>query len=89
MTPDRNFLCPCGSGRKYKRCCLRRDADASRALHLIGAEPDELLLGRDEAIASGNCDPSAVGEAALRKQIQWQATVHPSLGVTPAAALLR
>lgn len=24
--PGRNDLCPCGSGRKYKRCCLHRPA---------------------------------------------------------------
>ncbi|MDB0034781.1 SEC-C domain-containing protein [bacterium] len=22
MTPDRNDLCPCGSGKRYKRCCM-------------------------------------------------------------------
>ncbi|MBI9108665.1 MAG: SEC-C domain-containing protein [Spirochaetales bacterium] len=22
---NRNLPCPCGSGRKYKKCCLRRD----------------------------------------------------------------
>jgi hypothetical protein len=27
----RNDLCPCGSGRKYKRCCLEKDAELSRA----------------------------------------------------------
>jgi hypothetical protein len=25
----RNAPCPCGSGRKHKRCCLRRDTDAA------------------------------------------------------------
>jgi hypothetical protein len=45
VTIDRNSPCPCGSGRKYKRCCLRRDADAARALHLIGAEAGELPFG--------------------------------------------
>ncbi len=25
----RNAPCPCGSGRKHKRCCLRRDADVA------------------------------------------------------------
>jgi len=25
----RNDPCPCGSGRKYKRCCLDRDTKAS------------------------------------------------------------
>lgn len=35
----RNDPCPCGSGRKYKNCCLRRD-QLSRS--------QELLLGYDE-----------------------------------------
>lgn len=26
----RNSLCPCGSGRKYKRCCLRADEESAR-----------------------------------------------------------
>ena len=26
----RNDLCPCGSGKKYKRCCLARDEAAAR-----------------------------------------------------------
>jgi hypothetical protein len=28
----RNQACPCGSGRKYKRCCMERDAWARRLL---------------------------------------------------------
>ena len=27
MHTGRNDPCPCGSGRKYKRCCLNRQAD--------------------------------------------------------------
>ena len=27
----RNARCPCGSGRKYKQCCMRKAAGASRA----------------------------------------------------------
>jgi hypothetical protein len=27
---ERNRPCPCGSGRKYKNCCYRRDAEAAR-----------------------------------------------------------
>jgi uncharacterized protein YecA (UPF0149 family) len=22
ITPSRNDLCPCGSGKKYKKCCM-------------------------------------------------------------------
>jgi hypothetical protein len=29
--PGRNDLCPCGSGRKYKRCCRARDDERRRA----------------------------------------------------------
>jgi hypothetical protein len=29
-TPGRNDPCPCGSGRKYKQCCLAKDEAASR-----------------------------------------------------------
>ena len=44
--PGRNDLCPCGSGRKYKRCCLskhrllareRRTHDAAAALNRSSA----------------------------------------------------
>ena len=28
----RNDPCPCGSGKKYKRCCLEKDEAAARAL---------------------------------------------------------
>ena len=26
MKPGRNDLCPCGSGKKYKQCCLAHDS---------------------------------------------------------------
>ena len=28
--PGRNDVCPCGSGKKYKKCCLEKD-EAARA----------------------------------------------------------
>jgi hypothetical protein len=37
MKPGRNDPCPCGSGRKYKQCCLAKDTAPS---------PDELLRRR-------------------------------------------
>lgn len=34
-TVRRNDACPCGSGRKYKNCCMRQDrVSASRELSL-------------------------------------------------------
>jgi len=39
VKPDRNQPCPCGSGKKYKRCCLPKDeAAVSEAL----SQPDPL-----------------------------------------------
>ena len=29
--PGRNAPCPCGSGKKYKQCCLAKDEAAERA----------------------------------------------------------
>ena len=31
MTVSRNAPCPCGSGKKYKKCCLEKDTAAARA----------------------------------------------------------
>ena len=31
--PGRNDPCPCGSGRKYKQCCLDKDEATIRAAH--------------------------------------------------------
>ena len=31
--PGRNDPCHCGSGRKYKQCCLEKDEAATRAAH--------------------------------------------------------
>jgi len=32
-TPGRNEPCSCGSGKKYKHCCLGKDEAAARAAH--------------------------------------------------------
>jgi hypothetical protein len=40
--PGRNEPCPCGSGRKYKQCCLEKDEAAERqALAKAAAEAPE------------------------------------------------
>ena len=40
--PGRNDPCPCGSGRKYKQCCLEKDEAAIRAAHAtaVALSPD-------------------------------------------------
>jgi len=41
----RNAPCPCGTGNKYKRCCLEQDL-AERRAHNISALPEWLLHSR-------------------------------------------
>ena len=44
----RNDPCPCGSGKKFKRCCLERMEAEERSARLQ-AESDGLAAERDEA----------------------------------------
>ena len=37
--PGRNEPCHCGSGRKYKQCCLEKDEAARREQRAAGEEP--------------------------------------------------
>jgi tetratricopeptide (TPR) repeat protein len=56
----RNDPCPCGSGKKYKRCCLARVEEAQRQTPAAAAlEPDPNHLGLcddcyDELAAASN-----------------------------------
>jgi len=55
MTADgvgRNDPCPCGSGRKFKKCCLNRDSAVSAVPPDIS--PAELVLRRRDAFAEGD-----------------------------------
>jgi len=36
--PGRNAPCPCGSGKKYKQCCLEKDEAALRETRAKAAE---------------------------------------------------
>ena len=38
-TVGRNDPCPCGSGKKYKHCCMHKDREAERAAKLQAASP--------------------------------------------------
>jgi len=44
--PGRNTQCPCGSGRKYKKCCLAKDqeAGAEQRDRQVGQGIDEYLI---------------------------------------------
>jgi hypothetical protein len=77
--PGRNEPCHCGSGRKYKQCCLAKDeAEAAKA----------------RAEAAANAEPVAAGAAAApppapkhRTQQPWKAT--SSRGFVPRSTAPR
>lgn len=49
--PGRNEPCHCGSGRKYKHCCLERD-DAEAAAALTAAQATKVTPEPDAAPAA-------------------------------------
>ena len=42
MQVGRNDPCPCGSGKKYKKCCMEKDLAAERAGKVVGSKPLKL-----------------------------------------------
>ncbi len=51
MKTGRNDPCPCGSGKKYKKCCLARDqeAAATRAAEIAAAPPRQVESAEERA----------------------------------------
>lgn len=53
MTSKRNQPCPCGSGKKYKHCCMRRDSYIKRDYKIYGGNTESDLreqLGIDGTV---------------------------------------
>lgn len=42
-TPSKNALCPCGSGRKYKRCCGQTNAPAAGTRSTMNAGTEQVI----------------------------------------------
>ena len=70
----RNDPCPCGSGKKYKRCCLpmheaaaaeRATAAAQAATRRAPSEPAEVLWDDDGLDDASNCVVDLVHESRL------------------------
>ena len=53
--PGRNDPCPCGSGQKYKRCCLARDQAADSAAMAQAAQARAAEAARHDH-SHGPCD---------------------------------
>ena len=52
----RNDPCPCGSGKKYKRCCLEKDEAAARALAAATPPPSVAEEIADKLAAAYNAE---------------------------------
>ncbi|MBE0511302.1 MAG: SEC-C domain-containing protein, partial [Gammaproteobacteria bacterium] len=46
MKIGRNDPCPCGSGKKYKQCCLQTDQQSFNPAREINEELHQLLEGK-------------------------------------------
>jgi hypothetical protein len=59
---SRNDLCPCGSGKKYKRCCLNSDSSELARLTSASADlfrPAALALAGSSHVPAIACDDEA------------------------------
>ncbi|AIQ11190.1 tetratricopeptide repeat protein [Paenibacillus durus] len=92
----RNDLCPCGSGKKYKKCCIGKERGAEApALSLVGSltgttVPGTIVQSSTENHAASEEKPASKGSKLtlpkLRKlvtrDLQWESPVHEQLGLT-------
>ena len=56
--PGRNDVCPCGSGRKFKKCCERKTPSRTQSRFLILAVGGAVLAAFAAGILSFNADGS-------------------------------
>ena len=68
-TPSRNDPCPCGSGRKYKQCCLAADERPGLAEHLSLLVP--VLDTCDDAALEALDGWSMPGDDLLDALVHW------------------
>jgi SEC-C motif-containing protein len=68
----RNDPCPCGSGKKYKRCCADKDAAAVAGISWERPKDVEALLPRELARLPLAELSDAVLAAAIRRLVTWQ-----------------
>jgi uncharacterized protein YchJ len=68
---ERNAPCPCGSGKKYKRCCLEKDQAAQSAVFAARAAA---AAEKEAQIAAETATRIAASQAALQ---QWLDTEQP------------
>jgi len=78
--PGRNDQCPCGSGQKYKRCCLPKDRDAKdaqikadqleREVKAAATAPVVPVLPKDQSSKLLSPPPKPVATPALKTAVK-------------------
>jgi hypothetical protein len=93
MKTGRNAQCPCGSGKKYKKCCLDKDQQTERKLQKKGDfiqpashEPDRKIRQKDIGILirpyviAKMCDPT-------EKHVQDLIAIHTDSDGKPGVSV--
>lgn len=89
-TPGRNAPCPCGSGRKYKQCCLEKDEAALRKAKEeaaeAGQEASEPAAADTDTATENPSVPRRHGKESTGKPWKRGAPAHPSQRTMPRKA---
>ena len=57
----RNEPCPCGSGLKYKKCCILKEAEAGAAKEVVQVSLNDEVVKIQQAAVEGRQEVSALG----------------------------
>lgn len=89
MKTGRNDPCHCGSGQKYKKCCLDKDAAAKSAeLEKLAAEAAQAAQAAAEAEEAAD-DAPAGGKAATSAPRPNAGAVRQQAGAGPQPSPIR
>lgn len=73
----RNALCPCGSGRKFKKCCLARQAESDREICLPYSQIVKLRQDPNIAKLYSEIDAATTDESRLKYMNELARIVWP------------
>jgi len=73
----RNDKCPCGSGRKYKQCCLRKDEEKARVAREKAAAKDAREAEKAREAAETEDKDAAASSAGVQLKPRQPQTHQP------------
>lgn len=85
--PNRNDPCPCGSGKKFKKCCIddlrfqqQAPAPAANALPALLVQAEQAFVGGNYALAEGLAQQALAGSAKLPQAYYLRGLAQASQG---------